>query len=293
MEIIRYDDASAFQSRTETYLERNEATNSLILGLTRRLVSRSFRLERAAFMATVEDRERILLVALQTPPKRLILYGDADFLQSGNLLQSGNPLQSAIAELVDFFAEDNYDLPGVLGPVPIAEAFQERWIRKTRSESAIFMSQRVYVLRELLYEPDVEGRLRLAVPEDIDRVKRWYMSFSESVSERIGLTEASKSALEKIKARELYLWDTGIAVSMATKNRPSRNGVTVSGVYTPAPKRKRGYATVCVAALSRLLLESGYKFCSLFTDLANPTSNNIYRRIGYQPVVDFTVYDFH
>ena len=140
-------------------------------------------------MATVEDRERILLVALQTPPKRLILYGDDD------LLQSSIPMQSAIAELVDFFVEDNYDLPGVLGPAPIAEAFQEHWIRKTRSESAIFMSQRVYVLREVLYEPDVDGRLRLAVPEDINRVKRWYMSFSESHRGRIGLTEAVSSLL--------------------------------------------------------------------------------------------------
>ena len=155
------------------------------------------------------------------------------------------------------------------------------------------MSQRVYVLREVLYEPDVEGRLRLAGPEDINRVKRWFMSFSESVGERIGLTEASKSALERIKARELFLWDMGIPVSMAMKTRPSRNGISLSAVYTPPRKRKRGYATACVAALSRLLLRSGYQFCSLFADLANPTSNNIYQRIGYRPVADFTIFDFH
>ncbi len=281
MEIIRYDDASAFQSRTETYLEQDEATNSLILGVTRRLVSRSFRPERAPFMATVEDRESIRLVVLQTPPKRLILYGE------------GSHLENAIAELVDSFIEDNYDLPGVIGPASIAGAFQEHWVRKTRSESVIFMSQRVYLLREVLYDPDVEGLLRPAVPEDITRVKQWYMSFSETVGERIGLTEASKRALERIKARELYLWDMGIPVSMAMKTRPSRNGISVSGVFTPPGKRKRGYATACVTALSRLLLKSGYKFCSLFADLANPTSNSIYQRIGYRPVADFTVYDFH
>jgi len=281
MQIIRYDEASAFQSRTETYLERNEATNSIMLGITRRLISRSFRPEGAPIMATVEDQGRIRLVALQTPPHRLILCGE------------GIPMLDAIAELVDFFVEDRHDLPGVLGPASVAEAFQESWIRKTRSESVIFMSQRVYVLSEVLYEPDVEGRLRLAGPEDINRVKRWYMSFSESVGERTGLTEASKRALERIKARELFLWDMGIPVSMATKNRPSRNGISVSAVYTPPRKRKRGYATACVSALSRLLLKSGYGFCSLFTDLANPTSNSIYQKIGYRPVADFTVYDFH
>jgi predicted GNAT family acetyltransferase len=280
MQIIRYDDAAAFQSRSDSYLERNEATNSLILGITRKLVSRSFRPDKAPFMATVEDRAGIRLVALQTPPKRLILYGE------------GELMQSAIAELVGLFVEDKYDLPGVLGPAPVAKAFQECWVAETRSQSASFMSQRVYVLRETHHEPDVEGQLRLAIPDDINRVKRWYMSFSGTVGERIGLTEASKQALERIKARELYLWDAGIPVSMAMKNRPSRNGIAVSGVYTPPRKRRKGYATACVAALSRLLLKSEYKFCSLFTDLANPTSNSIYQKIGYRPVADFTVYDF-
>jgi predicted GNAT family acetyltransferase len=30
----------------------------------------------------------------------------------------------------------------------------------------------------------------------------------------------------------------------------------------------------------------------LFTNLANPTSNALYQRIGYRPVMDFAVYDF-
>lgn len=30
----------------------------------------------------------------------------------------------------------------------------------------------------------------------------------------------------------------------------------------------------------------------LFTDLANPTSNGLYQRIGYRPVTDFAVYEF-
>lgn len=30
----------------------------------------------------------------------------------------------------------------------------------------------------------------------------------------------------------------------------------------------------------------------LFADLANPTSNGLYRRIGYRPVADFAAYDF-
>jgi hypothetical protein len=35
-----------------------------------------------------------------------------------------------------------------------------------------------------------------------------------------------------------------------------------------------------------------WQFCPLFTDLANPTSNSIYRKIGYKPVGDFHDYLF-
>jgi uncharacterized protein len=50
--------------------------------------------------------------------------------------------------------------------------------------------------------------------------------------------------------------------------------------------RNRGYAASCVATLTKLMLDSGKKFCCLYTDLANPTSNSIYQKIGYQPICD-------
>jgi predicted GNAT family acetyltransferase len=57
-------------------------------------------------------------------------------------------------------------------------------------------------------------------------------------------------------------------------------------VYTPPGRRGRGYATALVAALSAELLAAGRRFCFLYTDLANPTSNRIYQRIGYERVCD-------
>jgi predicted GNAT family acetyltransferase len=41
-----------------------------------------------------------------------------------------------------------------------------------------------------------------------------------------------------------------------------------------------------VAELSRFLLERGHRACFLYTDLANPTSNAIHERIGYQRIAD-------
>ena len=70
----------------------------------------------------------------------------------------------------------------------------------------------------------------------------------------------------------------------------TKRAVAVNGVYTPPEWRRRGYATACVAELSERLLEQGFEFCVLYTDLENPTSNGIYTRIGYRPVRDFLMY---
>src|SRR6202021_3212643 len=67
--------------------------------------------------------------------------------------------------------------------------------------------------------------------------------------------------------------------------------VLLSGVYMPPEKRKNGYAAACVHALSKRLRDAGYR-CILYTDLANPTSNSIYRRIGYRAVAEVLRYRF-
>lgn len=79
---------------------------------------------------------------------------------------------------------------------------------------------------------------------------------------------------------------------MAAAGRKTRSGIAVNLVYTPKELRRRGYATSCVAALSQHLLDSGYKFCTLFADLANPISNSIYQKIGYRPIGDYDSYLF-
>jgi predicted GNAT family acetyltransferase len=67
---------------------------------------------------------------------------------------------------------------------------------------------------------------------------------------------------------------------------PTPNGIRINAVYTPPEFRRRGYASACVAEVSQRMLDSGRKFCFLFTDLANPTSNKIYKAIGYRHVAD-------
>ncbi len=73
---------------------------------------------------------------------------------------------------------------------------------------------------------------------------------------------------------------------MADLGRETAHGFSLSLVYTPRHLRNKGYATSCVAELTKRMLDSGKKFCCLYADLANPASNSIYQKIGYQPVCD-------
>lgn len=85
----------------------------------------------------------------------------------------------------------------------------------------------------------------------------------------------------------MWLWEVnGRPVSMASYGGPTPNGIRVFAVYTPPTWRGRGYATACVIALTQRLLDGSRRFCFLFTDLANPTSNALYERVGYRPVAD-------
>jgi predicted GNAT family acetyltransferase len=81
-------------------------------------------------------------------------------------------------------------------------------------------------------------------------------------------------------------------VSLAGYGSPTPNGMRVGPVYTPPELRGRGYASAVTAAASHRAFASGKRFCFLFTNLANPTSNSIYQQIGYRPVLDVNVWRF-
>jgi GNAT superfamily N-acetyltransferase len=90
-----------------------------------------------------------------------------------------------------------------------------------------------------------------------------------------------------------WLWEQGgRAVSMTGVAGLTPNGIRIGPVYTPPDLRGHGYATSLVASVSSDQLSNGRRFCFLHTDLANPTSNAIYQRIGYERVCDSVVLAF-
>src|SRR5262249_19745840 len=68
--------------------------------------------------------------------------------------------------------------------------------------------------------------------------------------------------------------------------RATRPGLHATGTAWARP------ATALTAAVTSRWLDRGKSFCFLYTDRTNPTSNAIYRRVGYEPVCDAVDYRF-
>ncbi len=134
--------------------------------------------------------------------------------------------------------------------------------------------------------PRSPGRLRPAEVSDRGLIAKWSRCFSREALGRSDRDTSEEYARSRIEAQDIFVWALNEPLCMAARARPTRNGVAINHVYTPPAHRRGGYATSCVAALTDHLLASGYSFCTLYADLANRQSNDIYRRIGYTALVE-------
>ena len=281
--LTTYTEPKQFLSKVQTYLEKDEAANGLMLGLAFRLQQFAKEIQRPPYLATVEDEEGLVAVGLMTPPHKLIVYSDRNMYDEALTLIARN-LQA-----------DGWTVPGVLGPEAIALSYATIWSRLLGIEYRPGMRQRIFELREVIWPSNLNsGELRIAIEADLPLVTDWVMGFNkEALHQTIDVTTAREMAHGHIRFGQLYIWDrVKQPVSMALRTRPTRHGISISLVYTPPAERSRGYASACVASLSQLLLDEGYQFCTLVTDLSNPTSNRIYTAIGYKAIIDYIDYFF-
>jgi GNAT superfamily N-acetyltransferase len=200
------------------------------------------------------------------------------------------PMQPhVVAAMVDRIVDSDVMLPGVNGDAATAACFAGQWTERSKSAAIPFQGMRLYELLEVLERPAASGRLRLAVPGDRELVVEWVRGFQIEIGEHYNEPEVLVD--QWLPAGQLWIWEDGEPVSMAVAREQVDGVVRVAGVYTPRDKRKHGYAGACVADLSQLIRANGHRPI-LYTDLGNPTSNSIYRRIGYRAVAEAIRYRF-
>ncbi|MFJ5834899.1 GNAT family N-acetyltransferase [Streptomyces sp. NPDC093089] len=142
-------------------------------------------------------------------------------------------------------------------------------------------------------DPAPEGRGRLAVEADVPLVAGWTREFAVAIGEEPA-EDYTGFVTERITEGRLHLWEApdGRPVSMAAVSRTIEGQARVHLVHTPPADRRRGYAAGVTTAVSRAVLAAGTGRVLLFTDLANPTSNALYQRLGYRPVTDHVGVEF-
>ncbi|MEU1512005.1 GNAT family N-acetyltransferase [Streptomyces sp. NPDC005811] len=276
-------DLDAFLRRASDFLASRPALHTVPLTVLENLRDRGVNVygEEAPVFGVLERGGAVEAVSLHTPPYWINLTS-----------LTGEQADALAARL----ASAGHRLPGVTADRATADAFAAAWKRHTGAGADLWKEQRLYRLDELTVpQPVPEGAPRIATATATDRARlmSWYEEFGESIGER-QLQDAGALADARIAHGGALFWETpdGTPVSLAVVTPEVAGQVRVTTVYTPAPLRGRGYAGAATAEISRAARAAGAREVLLFTDLANPTSNGLYQRIGYRPVADFTVHRF-
>ncbi len=281
MKMQCYSDAGAFLECAGAFLEQQEAINSLPLGLAHYLHRTPGSDSPPPFFGTLSADGEMLCAGVMTPPRPLLLHSTLP------------EARAAYGVLAEHLREHAWPVSGVIGPTDVAAQFAKAWSAQTGVPSQVKVRMLAYTLETVTPPPAVPGHFRVAGEADTGQVIAWAQAFQIAINEPSATRQQFEERIPgEVATGEYFLWDDGGPVSMARRTRPTRHGICVGGVYTPPEFQRRGYAAACVAALSQRLLDDGKRFCMLFADAANPTSNGIYRRIGYRPQAEFTHYVF-
>lgn len=275
------DDVDSFLARAGDFLYSRPALHTIPLTVTEALRTRgphTYGAEDPVF-GILESAGEIRATYFRTPPHRLIL----------------TPLTPDESDtLAAHLAALGLAVPGVSADHDTATSFAEAWQRHTGATPTLHERQRLYRLGTLTPpEPRPEGRGRIAGEQDRDQLIRWRGEFATALG-AVPSADAGSWADTRIAHGRITFWESpdGTPVSMAGVTPMVAGQIRVAPVYTPAHLRGRGYAGAATAEVSRAALAAGAAEVLLFADLANPTSNGLYHRIGYRPVTDFALYDF-
>jgi predicted GNAT family acetyltransferase len=280
LDVVAHEDLARFWADTEAFYTADPVLHTVALTvISRRLNHPSSDGGQAAVCVTAYENGVLKGAALCTPPRPLIA--------------SGIP-----AHLADDFAAAllpvQPDLYGVSGHREAAEAFVRAWTARTGRRAKENIALRLHRLDTLL-TPQVHGHLRLADERDIPLLGQWRQDFQdECLPSTPGPPDPADAIRRSIEAGNANaVWEVdGVPVSWAVANAPIQGMSRIGPVFTPPAHRNHGYAAAVTAAVSQWAQDAGASEVLLYTDLANPTSNGVYRRIGFVALFDATEMSF-
>ncbi|MEV6285422.1 GNAT family N-acetyltransferase [Kribbella sp. NPDC051770] len=261
------DDPGEFRATVFPFLERDPVLHTILLSNVEQRAEAGPQPGESVFVSVHDESGAVVGAAMRTPGRAVHVGGlDARYA----------------AEVAAGYAEQVPDAPGVAGNRAAAEAFAARW-RELRGESATeTMGFRLHKLDELT-RLQADGGPRPATADEAQLAAEWVAIDFDDEIEGSNLAWAE----QQIADGTLWFWEVdSTPVSMVGHHLPIFGVCRVGPVYTPDEFRGNGYAGALTAYVSGEIVASGNQAC-LFTDLANPTANKIYRLAGYRAIADF------
>jgi len=276
-------DPDAFLDAAGAFLRAAPAANSVTLTTVEALRARgagagSGGAERPPLLAWWRvPGEAVTGTAMHTPPYPLHLSAMAP---------------EATSALAGLLAARGHALAGANGEAAATGAFAAAWSARTGATARVFRRMRLHRLDTLVPPyPLPPGTAVVAGPQHRDLLVAWHDAFAAEIEEPP--RDHGPQVDDRLTHAGLALWMVdGEAVSLAGTTRAVAGAARVAPVYTPPEHRGRGYGAGVTAAETRAALASGVEEVLLYTDLANPTSNRLYARLGYRPVEDSVAFVF-
>ena len=274
--VILSDDPASVLSDSRSFLAAEPVLHNMILTLLHTRVAHP---EPGRYWVAADDNNIV----------GLVFHSPLDM--AANLAVIARP--ETITVMVDAMAEAGIALPGVNGEAATAARFAGHWTDRCKAAAIRFPGSSIYEVSTVNDKPAVIGQLPNAVSKDRDLVVDWTRRFEDEIGGHISDPEAFVDRW--LTAQQVWIWDAGEPAYPWPLNRETVEGVVrLAGVptHTSLIGEGRGYCSeACVNDLSRRIRSQGYR-CILYTDLGNPTSNSIYRRIGYRAVAECLRYRF-
>lgn len=260
-----YMELKSFLAKHLGALEADQARHNLMLGLINRA-------QKDPSKVRVWSLGDGAACAMQTPPHNIVL-GDLNEVQCEEL-----------AKIVM-----NLEFIGCIGPDDTAEMLAN-CLSKLGIIHKLGMPQRIYTLDQSPIYPNCPGKGRKSRPNDQELFCDWFRRFVRETEPN----EPSLTIERMIKTFDdhpIFFWEVeGKPVSMAARNRETKDGSNISFVFTPPELRGKGYAGSVTAFACADAFKEGKKVCFLYTDLRNPISNKVYQKIGFRPRCDSKTY---
>ncbi|MCM1991877.1 GNAT family N-acetyltransferase [Oceanirhabdus seepicola] len=282
MEYKRYKKVEEFLGECKGFLMEKEVENNLFLGICNDIIIGAREYEEV-YCGSVKKEGEIKLIALMTVPHNLLIDSRDD---------------ESLEYFLDKMYKENLTIPGTNGRKETSKKAIEYFSEKYNKEYECAMNLRVYELTKVKDVSIPNGHFEMATMKYHELITRWMYDATIDFGMKVEGNPLSEERLNRaeflIKNKKVYIWidEAGKPVTTAMRMKKTDHGEVVGMVYTPKEFRRNGYATACVKVVSEEILKEGNRFAALFTDLANPISNSIYMKMGYEPICDYDQYEF-